>query len=72
MAAHVKDTTHDDPEEKTTSPIVVADTTAPKQAQSLQEGLAAAEKYEGDPMECPCIKNMKEGTYNLINPDFGK
>jgi hypothetical protein len=31
------------------------------QAKTLEEGLAAAEKYEGDPLECPCIAHMKEG-----------
>ena len=31
------------------------------QAKTLAEGLAAAEKYEGDPLECPCIQHMKEG-----------
>ena len=31
------------------------------QAKSLEEGLAAAGEYEGDPLECPCIKDLKEG-----------
>jgi hypothetical protein len=33
----------------------------PEQATTLAEGLAAAEKYDGDPLECPCIQHMKEG-----------
>jgi hypothetical protein len=33
----------------------------PQKAQSLEEGLAAAEKYQGDPLDCPCIQHMKEG-----------
>ena len=33
----------------------------PEQAKSLEEGLAAAAVYDGDPLECPCIAHMKEG-----------
>ena len=33
----------------------------PEKAKSLEEGLAAAAVYEGDPLECPCIAHMKEG-----------
>eukprot|EP00286_Rhodomonas_abbreviata_P010994 CAMPEP_0181322734 /NCGR_PEP_ID=MMETSP1101-20121128/19389_1 /TAXON_ID=46948 /ORGANISM="Rhodomonas abbreviata, Strain Caron Lab Isolate" /LENGTH=133 /DNA_ID=CAMNT_0023430673 /DNA_START=8 /DNA_END=409 /DNA_ORIENTATION=+ len=32
-----------------------------QQAKSLEEGLEAAQKYDGDPLECPCIAHMKEG-----------
>ena len=28
---------------------------------SLEQNLAEAENYEGDPLECPCISHMKEG-----------
>lgn len=28
---------------------------------SLEENLAEAQNYEGDPLECPCIAHMKEG-----------
>ncbi len=31
------------------------------QARTLEEGVAAAGKYEGDPLDCPCLKDMKEG-----------
>lgn len=31
------------------------------QARTLEEGLEAAGKYEGDPLDCPCIQHMKEG-----------
>ena len=31
------------------------------QARTLEEGLEAAAKYDGDPLECPCIQHMKEG-----------
>jgi hypothetical protein len=34
---------------------------SPERASSLEEGLAAAENYDGDPLECPCIQHMKEG-----------
>ena len=46
----------------------------PQKAQSLEEGLAAAEKYEGDPLDCPCIQHMKEGFEVILelvtNPSF--
>ena len=32
-----------------------------ERAATLEEGLAAAAVYEGDPLECPCIAHMKEG-----------
>ncbi len=31
------------------------------QARTLEEGISAAGKYEGDPLDCPCLKDMKEG-----------
>jgi len=32
-----------------------------EKAKSLEEGLEAAQQYEGDPLDCPCIQHMKEG-----------
>ncbi len=37
------------------------------QARSLEEGVAAAGKYEGDPLDCPCLKDMKEGSHLSIS-----
>jgi hypothetical protein len=53
MASNVAVATHEK-EKKEGEP-------SPQQARSLEEGLAAAEKYEGDPLDCPCIQHMKEG-----------
>jgi hypothetical protein len=32
-----------------------------EQAKTLEEGLAEAQKWDGDPLDCPCIQHMKEG-----------
>ncbi|KAJ1481166.1 hypothetical protein T484DRAFT_1954958 [Baffinella frigidus] len=31
------------------------------QAKTLEEGLAEAQKWDGDPLDCPCIQHMKDG-----------
>jgi hypothetical protein len=36
------------------------------QAKTLEEGISAAGKYEGDPLDCPCLKDMKEGLQCLL------
>jgi hypothetical protein len=47
--------------EEDQSPKPAIQTEEVPQARSLEEGLAAAGNYEGDPLDCPCIQHMKEG-----------
>ena len=59
MASHdaVASNSTNEPKDAASEPV--------PQARTLEEGLEAAGKYEGDPLDCPCIQHMKEGVDNI-------